>query len=118
VFTQGEKTDSLPFDSGSMDEPGPPIGHPGDRNVDLTFMRPNGATFQISIGRMGGQPPVFGLKLNHGPAGDSDGPDMMSTPCQSKFSKFDGTGIEGTVTCSGKFNTGPPITSVRISVKP
>jgi hypothetical protein len=118
VFTQGGKTDSLPFDSGRMDEPGPPIGKPGDRSADLLFSRDNGATLEVSIGRSGGQPPVFALKLNSGPSGDSDGPSMMSAPCQSKFSKFDGTGIEGTVTCSGKFNTGPPITLVRLSVKP
>lgn len=118
VFTQGGMTDSLPFDSGSMDEPGPPIGQPGDRSADLMFSRDNGATLEVSIGKSGGRPPVFVLKLNRGPSGDSDGPNMMSTPCQSKFSKFDGTGIEGTVTCSGKFDRGPTITLVRLSVKP
>jgi hypothetical protein len=118
AFTQGGKSDSLPLQSGSMDEPAPPIGQPGDRNVDLAFSGQNGASFEVSIGKSGGQSPVVHLKLNGGPAGSSDGPDMMSTPCQSKFTKFDGTGIEATVTCTGQFNSGPPITSVRLSVKP
>jgi hypothetical protein len=122
VYTQGGKRDSLAFGSGQIDEPAPPMGNPGDREADVSSQRANGAVLEVGITTVSlpkslpPDRPFVTLKLNGGPAGDSEGPDQ-ATPCVSKFAKFDASGIDGSVTCT-KFTTGPTITSVHLVVKP
>ena len=86
--------------------------------MDLMFSKEGGATFELGIDRVGSEPATITVKVNAGPAGDSSGPDQGQPPCQSKFTKFDATGITGTLTCTGKFNSGPPVTAARLAVSP
>jgi len=119
-FSQGGKDASWALNRGNAQEiPGPRRMRTASLMYTPDGQYPNTSapSFKLTFGTVDGVPTLAVLAVVKGPAGSGVYRSNL-TRCTLQVDKLEASGIDGSGTCTGQFEGGPPVTQFRFSAQP